>query len=308
MNPKQITNVVVMVEPLYFGFNPETAQTNVFSHAPNDSKVDVQKKALEEFNRMKELLREKGITVLVLQSLKDKITPDSVFPNNWFSHHHDGKLIIYPMLTPNRRAERQITQLETLLKEAKIPISEEIDLSSDENDGYILEGTGSLVLDRVHKVAFSMSSPRTSKVEFDKWCSLTGYEGIFFNAYDEKDFPIYHTNVTMNIGRNFVVSCLESVKNVSEKQLVENKLKGLGKEIISVSIKQMYQFCGNILELESNTGGSKIIMSETAFKGFIPEQINILQKYGEIVRVSIDTIERVGGGSARCMLAEVFKD
>lgn len=302
----QLTNAVVMVKPNHFGFNPQTAQSNVFQHLVKESEREVQEKALREFNNSVEVLRGNGVNVLVLESREDVITPDSVFPNNWFSHHSDGKLIIYPMLAPNRRAERQINVLKKLLQENEISVTETVDLTSDENDGNFLEGTGSMVLDRERKVVFAMESPRTTKAEFDKWCKVMGYEGIFFDAYDKNGFPIYHTNVTMSIGREYAVICLESIKDPDERGLVREKLDSLGKEIIELSIDQIYKYCGNTLQVLSGDGSAKIIMSKTAYKGFSPEQLGRLKKYGEIIALDIPEIETVGGGSARCMLAEVF--
>lgn len=302
----QLTNTVVMVKPNHFGFNPQTAQSNVFQHQVKESEREVQEKALREFNNSVEVLRGNGINVLVLESREDVITPDSIFPNNWFSHHSDGKLIIYPMLAPNRRAERQINVLKKLLQENEISVTEIVDLTSDENDGNFLEGTGSMVLDRERKVVFAMESPRTTKAEFDKWCKVMGYEGIFFDAYDKNGFPIYHTNVTMSIGREYAVICLDSIKDLGEKELVREKLESLGKEIIELSIDQIYKYCGNTLQVLSEDGSAKIIMSKTAYKGFSPEQLGRLKKYGEIIALDIPEIETVGGGSARCMLAEVF--
>jgi hypothetical protein len=196
--------------------------------------------------------------------------------------------------------------LENLLKENGIPVSEIVDLTSDEDSGNFLEGTGSLVLDRVNKVAFAMESPRTTKKEFEKWCSLMGYEAIFFDAYDKEGFPIYHTNVTMSIGREYTVVCLESIKDINERKIVEEKLKSLGKEVIELTVDQIYQYCGNTLQVLSQDGSAKIIMSKTAFKGFNNNQLEKLKKYGEIIALDIPEIETVGGGSARCMLAEVF--
>lgn len=302
----QLTNIVVMVSPNHFGFNPQTAKSNVFQHRVSESEVLVQEKALKEFENVVNVLKEEGIRVLILESRSDVITPDSIFPNNWFSHHDDGRLVVYPMLAPNRRAERQPEALENLLEKNGIKVSEVIDLTVDENLGNILEGTGSLVLDREKKVAFAMESPRTVKAEFDKWCKSMGYEGIFFDAYDRDGFPIYHTNVTMSIGREYAVICLDSIKDLSEKRMVEEKLRGLGKEIIELSTEQIYNYCGNTLQVLSKDGSPKIIMSETAFKGFNPDQLEKLKKYGEIITVDIATIETIGGGSARCMLAEVF--
>lgn len=306
MAQKQLTDTVVMISPVHFGFNLQTAKTNPFQHQLNDSKESIQQKALKEFNDMADLLKKEGINVLVLPSRNDVLTPDSIFPNNWFSHHDSGKLVIYPMLAPNRRAEKQTDKLTQLLRSADIPITEVLDLTLDENQGNFLEGTGSLVLDREKKVVFAMESPRTTKTEFDKWCKIMGYEGILFHAYDAENFPIYHTNVTMNLGEKFVIICLESIIDESERNLVEAKLKELEKEIIPVTVKQMYKFCGNILELTNKEGTHKIIMSQTAFYGFTKEQLRKLVKFGEIITVKIPTVETVGGGSARCMMAEVF--
>lgn len=305
MKDPQVTNTVVMISPVHFGFNPETALTNSFQHK-GSSTENVQEKALLEFNNMVSLLRREGITVLVLQSRIDKVTPDSIFPNNWFTHHSDGTLVIYPMLAQNRREEKQVLKLHNLLVWAGIPITNVIDMTEDEKEGNFLEGTGSLVFDREKKVVFAMESPRTTKNEFNKWCRKMVYTGILFHAYDVQGKPIYHTNVTMNIGREFAIVCLESIKNNKEKKIVETKLKRLGKEIIVISLKQMNQYCGNVLEVFSKDGKVRIIMSKTAYKGFTQNQKDTLGKYGKIVVVDVSIIERIGGGSARCMLAEVF--
>ena len=306
MKDSQLTNTVVMVRPNHFGFNPQTAKSNVFQHQVLETEAEVQDKALEEFKEAADLLTKNGIRVLILPSRNDVLTPDSVFPNNWFSHHADGKLIIYPMLAPNRRAERQIDKLKDLLSGSGIQVLETISLTEDEDKGNFLEGTGSLVLDRENRIAFAMESPRTSKQEFDKWCGVMGYEGIFFHAYDSEGFPIYHTNVTMSIGREYAVICLSSVKDPGERKFVEDKLRSLGKEIIELSVEQIYKYCGNTLQVLSSDGSSKIIMSKTAFEGFNALQIEKLKKHGEIITLEIPEIETVGGGSARCMLAEVF--
>lgn len=302
----QLTSTLVLVRPNHFGFNPQTAESNVFQHQVSDPEIEVQQKALSEFNNVLKRLKQERLKILILDSQDDFITPDSVFPNNWFSHHNDGRLVIYPMLAPNRRAERQVDALKKLLRENNILISEIVDFSADETSGNILEGTGSLVLDRESKVAFAMESPRTVKEEFNKWCNLMGYQGIFFDAYDKNGFPIYHTNVTMSIGREYAVICLDSIKDPADRRMVEKKLKDLGKEIIELSVEQIYKYCGNILQVLSDDGRAKIIMSGTAFEGFDEMQLKTLQKYGKIIAVDIPEIETVGGGSARCMLAEVF--
>ncbi len=306
MKDTQLTNTVVMVKPNHFGFNPQTAGSNIFQHQVPGSENEVQHKALNEFNGAVKTLKEAGINVLILNSREDAVTPDSIFPNNWFSHHSDGRLVIYPMLAPNRREERQAKSLEDLLTENKIPITEVIDLTKDENSGNILEGTGSLVLDRENKIAFAMESPRTVREEFEKWCKIMSYEGVFFHAYDKDGFPIYHTNVTMSIGREYAVICLDSITDQGERQMVESKLKSLGKEIIALTKDQIYKYCGNTLQVLAENGSAKIIMSLTARDGLNPDQLKALEYFGEIIPLEIPVIETVGGGSARCMLAEVF--
>lgn len=300
----QLTNTLVMVSPDHFGFNTETAGSNVFQHHVSDSEIETQEKAMDEFSKSVKTLESAGIKILTLKS-PDARTPDAIFPNNWFSHHSDGKLVIYPMLAQNRRAERQTENLKNLLIENGTT-PQVLDLTNDENLGHFLEGTGSLVLDRENKVAFAMESPRTVKAEFEKWCQLMNYKGILFHSYDKAGFPIYHTNVTMSIGREYAVICLESIKNIAEREIVSAALYDLKKEIIELSIEQVYEYCGNTLQVQDTKGNPKIIMSVTAKNGFSSNQLKSLEKYGEIITLDIPTIETVGGGSARCMLAEVF--
>ena len=302
----QLTNTVLMVSPDQFGFNPQTAETNVFQNKVNIEKRELQQKALNEFTNMVALLRSEEINVLVLPSNKDVITPDAVFPNNWFSSHQGGKFVFYPMLAPNRRAERQPEALKKILSENGIHKMNIIDFSSEENYEKILEGTGSLVLDRKSKVAFAMESPRTTKIMFDEWCKKMRYHGFFFHTYDKKSLPIYHTNVVMSIGEGFAVACLESMKSRSEKKMLIEKLEENGRKLFSISLKQTYSFCGNILHLISTKGNKIIVLSKTAFEGFDAEQKIQLSKFGKLVIVEIPTIEKVGGGSARCMLAEIL--
>ncbi len=299
-----LTQTVVMVFPEYFGFNSQTAQSNPFQH--EDSNADVHTQAQTEFSNMVNTLKEKGVKVIVLSSRSDVITPDAIFPNNWFSHHQDGTLIIYPMLAENRRAERQIKELRQLLFQEGLPVSKIIDLSPHEEEGRYLEGTGSLVLDRKRKVAFGMESPRTVKKEFEAWCKKMGYKGILFRAYDSNNVPIYHTNVTMNIGDQFVIICLESIKDTDMRTEVVEELERIGKVIIPITMKQMNEYCGNVLQLKTIENKRIIVMSTTAYSAFTPSQVSKLEQHGEIVSVDVPTIERIGGGSARCMMAEVF--
>ncbi|MBI4973218.1 amidinotransferase [Candidatus Roizmanbacteria bacterium] len=307
MSSPQLTDTVVMISPDQFGFNPQTAESNNFQHKLDISAQEVQKRAMREFENMVALLRSKGITVLTLPSRKDAITPDAVYPNNWFSHHAGGILIVYPMLAHNRRLERQTQELKQLLTDNNISVSKLFDITSHEKEGHILEGTGSMVLDREHKVAFAMASVRTDKHEFGAWCRMMGYEGIFFHAIDSSKFPVYHTNIAMNMGKEFAVVCLESIPDATERKSVEQKLKFLKKEIVKISVAQIHQYCGNVLQLVSNEGKPMIVMSKTAHSAFTQENKNTLSKNGELIIADIPTIEQVGGGSARCMMAEVFK-
>lgn len=302
----QLTNTVVMISPDQFGFNPQTAVTNAFQNKPKDEK-ETRDAALKEFNNMVQKLRKYNINVLVLKSRTDVITPDAVFPNNWFSSHQEGKIVLYPMLAPNRRAERQPDALKKVLSQVGIDNLRIVDLSDGENRGNILEGTGSLVLDRKNKIAYAMESPRTTKEMFYEWCIKMEYQAIFFHAYDKNSLPIYHTNVVMSIGEGFTVVCLESIKNSMEKQKIIEKLKEDGSALIPISLKQVYSFCGNILQLKPAKGNKIIVLSETAFEAFSLEQKIQLEKFGELVTVDISTIEKVEGGSARCMLAEIFR-
>ena len=303
----QLTDTVVMISPDQFGFNPETAGTNAFQHKVDIKQSEIQKKAMNEFTGMVSQLKSKGINVITLKSRDDVVTPDAVFPNNWFSSHEEGKIVLYPMLAPNRRAERQPEALQKALMQSKIPVSEFIDLTVEENNGGVLEGTGSLVLDRVNKIAYAMESPRTTKPTFDKWCKKMGYQGVFFHAYDKNNLPIYHTNVVMSIGEEFVVIFLESIKNQAEKELLMKKFEETGKKLISISLKQVYSFCGNILQIKTLNGRKIIVLSRLALDIFTPDQKIQLEKFGELVPVDIQMIEKVEGGSARCMLAEIFR-
>lgn len=303
---RQTTDTVVMITPDHFGFNPETAASNDFQVALDKSPEEIQKSALYEFQKMVETLAENNIRVITLPSRKDVITPDEVFPNNWFSHHgEESLLVIYPMLAPNRRLERQPRQLQGLLDSVGIRTAI-VDFSHKEKSGQILEGTGSMVLDRENKIAFAIGSPRTSREAFEHWCRVMDYKGVFFYASNKEDKPIYHTNVIMGIGEKFTVVCFESIKDDKEREEVRRELEESGRKIIPITLDQVTAYCGNVLELKSKKGEPKIVMSKTSWNAFTPDQKETLQNFGDIVAVEIPTIETVGGGSARCMLAEIF--
>lgn len=308
----QTTDTIVMSPPTHYAKIVSTAldsnkfyiPAEIYSDKTGLSKQELREVANIEFENMVNELRSHDIDVLVLPSQSDVLT-NSVFPNNWFSHHQDGTLVVYPMYLHERRAERQLDALKGVLTQVDITNPKELDLTEPEKGDKALEGTGSLVLDRVNKVAFAMESPRTYKDLFDDWCQKMGYEGVFFKAYDKKDVPVYHTNVVMSVGDGFTVICAESIKDTTEREMVLNKLKETGHEVIDISLEQLSDFCGNILQVTSTKGEPKIVMSERAHDNFTPEQLQTLQKYGEIISVFIPVIETVGG-SARCMMAEVF--
>lgn len=297
-----------MVSPDDFAFNAETAASNVFQHLPEQA--NIQNKALTEFQTMRAWLHANGIKVITLSSRIGQVTPDAVFPNNWFSTfvQPDGRtaIFIYPMLTPNRQAEVQIEELTQALQEHGIRVGDVIDLRTHAKSDEALEGTGSLVLDHQHKIAFASLSPRTSPSLLKIFAELSGYEVVTFSSEDMNHQRIYHTNVMMSIGNQFIVICLESIRDKQERWLVENKLQQTAKEIIPISLEQMHAMAGNILELKTEGAASCLVMSQTAHQHFTAQQIEQLSSFAQPCIVQIDTIEQVGGGSARCMLAEIF--
>lgn len=306
----QITDTILMVQPDHFAYNQETAGTNIFQNDPSFAGLTAKQIRIEaenEFKRMAGILRDNGINVLVLPSPKDAVTPDAVFPNNWFSHHSNNTLVLYPMLTPNRRAERQSENLLKLLGTVGLK-PKVLDLTQQENKGDILEGTGSMVLDRVHNVAFAIEASRTTKELFLAWCREMQYKPFLFHAQTSPGHVIYHTNIFMYIGDDFAVYCPELIVDEAEQKLLEDTLKSLKKELITISHHQVMSFCGNILQAKSVTGGKKVILSQTAYAAYAPKQRTALSRHGELVIVSIPTIEKVAGGGARCMMAEIFRN
>ncbi len=305
----QLTNTVFMISPDSFGFNDQTASTNAFQNRLSpDSGENIQDMALAEFTTVVNLLRRHNIAVAVCPSRKDVNAPDAVFPNNWISFHSELvgiNTVLYPMLAPNRRAERQLDAVIQSLGIAINP-SNVLDLTHHETSGHFLEGTGSLVFDRQEKVVFAHESPRTSYQVLADFCDKTGYRPVKFHALDQGGQPIYHTNVVMSIGEGFSVVCLEAIQDSREKSAVAGILGELGLETVNITLDQLHSFCGNILEVQSSLGRTKIIMSITAFDAFTQEQKDQLMSYGELIPVRIPTIETIGGGSARCMLTEVF--
>ncbi|RZK39015.1 MAG: amidinotransferase [Pedobacter sp.] len=297
----QTTNHILMIRPVDFKFNTQTAGNNKFQQ--ESSATDVQTLALKEFDDFVSLLRKNALDVTVIDDTIDPATPDSIFPNNWISFHDDGSVFLYPMFSENRRSERR-SDIIDLLGE-RFELSHISDLSFFEKQVLYLEGTGSMVLDRENKIAYACLSVRTDEEVLNNFCMLTGYTPIAFQAVDETRFPIYHTNVMMCIGDKFVVICLDSIKNIVERERLVHSFTSNGKEIIEISFAQMNRFAGNMLQVKNNEDESLLVMSEQAYLSLDGKQIASLDKYCNIVYAPLYTIEKNGGGSARCMLAEI---
>lgn len=303
---KQSTSSVLMIEPVAFRFNSETAANNYFQKETDQE--DSQALALSEFRNMVNTLRSKSIKVEVIQDTPEPHTPDSIFPNNWISFHEDGSIVTYPMFAVNRRAERREDIIQ-YLQDRGLTVSRRIDYSSEELDQVFLEGTGSMVLDREHRRAYACLSPRTDQELFLRFCNDLGYKPIYFDAVHPVGtdmLPIYHTNVMMAIGTPYAVICLESIVDLSQRARVVQELEATAHEIIEISFEQMNQFAGNMLEVEGADGGLYLCMSQSAYDALSVRQRDQLAKYVTLLPIAIPTIEVLGGGSVRCMMAELF--
>ncbi len=297
----QTTNHILMIRPVNFMFNEQTAGNNKFQQASEQS--ELQQQALNEFDGFVKMLRTNGIDVTVIDDTLEPSTPDSIFPNNWISFHDDGSVFLYPMFSENRRWERRQYIIDKIGE--KFEVNHLTDLNFFEQQVAFLEGTGSMVLDRENKIAYACLSIRTDQSVLDNFCMLSGYESVSFQAIDETRFPIYHTNVMMCIGDQFAVICLDSISNLTEKENVIDSLINTGKEVIAIDFNQMNHFAGNMLQVKNDQNESLLVMSEQAFKALNEKQINTLEKYAKIIHSPLYMIEQNGGGSARCMLAEV---
>ena len=292
-----------MIRPVTFGFNEQTAGSNAFQNKLDAAGEELQARALKEFDGFVGLLRKNGVNVIVIDDTPLPHTPDSIFPNNWVSFHGNGDVVLYPMQAENRRPERRDDIIE-LLKE-KFTVKQIINLSHFEATNQFLEGTGSMVLDRENKIAYACLSPRTDSEMLKIFAEKEGYEILSFSAIDESNQPIYHTNVLMCVGSRFVVICMDSVTNETEKKTLLNSFADTGKELIKISFNQMNHFAGNMLEVENLNGEKLLVMSQQAYRALNSGQLIRLEKYARIIYADINTIETIGGGSARCMLAEV---
>ncbi|WP_379090609.1 citrulline utilization hydrolase CtlX [Pedobacter sp. UC225_65] len=297
----QTTNHILMIRPVDFKFNTQTAGNNKFQEATLQD--NVQQQALAEFDGFVAMLRSNGVDVTVIDDTLQPETPDSIFPNNWVSFHEDGSVYLYPMFSENRRLERRKDIIDRIGE--KFQMNHVSDLSFFEQQVLFLEGTGSMVLDRQNKIAYACLSVRTDEEVLNNFCMLTGYTPVAFQAVDESRFPIYHTNVMMCIGDQFAVVCFDSIPNSAEKEMVKQSLLATGKKLVDITFDQMNHFAGNMLQVKGKDGQSLLVMSEQAYLSLNPEQLATLTQYAKIVHAPLYTIEKNGGGSARCMLAEV---
>lgn len=305
---KQITNKLIMIRPKHFNFNIETAENNHFQKKDERlSNEKILKKATSEFDKMVLQLLKNKIDVTVFDDKKEIITTDSVFPNNWISFHQNGLVFIYPMFSENRRKEKRKDILEKLDNEYEI--KKIIDFSSYETDSIFLEGTGSMVLDRQHKICYASISERTNKLALKDFCKKASYEPIIFKSYQKvgaKKKLIYHTNVMMCVAEEYVLICLDLVHNKDEKKNIINTIQKTKKEIIEISEKQCNSFAGNMLQVSNIKNDKFLVMSNSAHNSLEKEQRIKLLKYNKIIHSDLTLIEKLGGGSARCMIAENF--
>lgn len=306
---QQITNTVLMVRPASFGMNEQTISNNFFQKElvgvlPNTIKVQ----ALREFDLFVDKLKSVGVGVIVVEDTKQPVTPDAIFPNNWISFHEDGSVVIYPMFAENRREERREDILD-FVESHGFRINDVVDYSSAEDEGLFLEGTGSLVLDRVNKKAYCALSERTDEDLVIEFCEDFEYTPILFTAYqtiNNQKEVIYHTNVMMSLAQDFAVVCLQAISDKKERKQLVKQLKEDGKEIISISESQLAQFAGNMLQVMGDDKMSYLVMSTTAEESLTNAQRSVIEKHCTILSSSLDTIESCGGGSTRCMMAEIL--
>ncbi|MCK4767973.1 MAG: hypothetical protein KAS28_06235 [Desulfobacula sp.] len=302
-------DTILMVRPGDFGYNVETGIDNKFQNKPDMSPELINKKANQEFQAMADGLRSKGITVLILEPpiSQDVTTPDAIFPNNWFSTEHDGTILTYPMMAKNRKAERRLMEIENLLNKNGYIIRNCINVGRLDEQKKFLEGTGSLIIDPVDEVVYAARSERCDPDQFDNFIRLRFYlEGILFDTKSSSGNPIYHTNVMMSLGEKYAVICLECIPDKKQKNHVLAALKK-SFNVMEITMDQMENhFCGNILEVRNQKNDAFIVMSENARQGFTKDQKNFLEQYGDILSFDLTVIEKIGGGSARCMMAEIF--
>lgn len=308
--PRQTTSTLLMIRPEGFRMNEQTAVNNYYQKVLDGLGADkVSEAAEKEFDRFVDVLQNKGVQVVVIQDTPEPSTPDAVFPNNWVSFHHDGRVALYPMFAENRRQERREDIFDELKNHYGLQVNEIIDFTEFEDHSKYLEGTGSMILDRANRIAYAALSDRTDRRAFELFCEVFDYVGVIFEAFQNvkgERKPIYHTNVMMCVANHFAIVCLDSIDDPDEREMLTQTLRDSGKEIISITEEQTQRFAGNMLEVANTEEKPLLVMSTSAYEALEKGQIDRIEKHCEIVHSSLDTIEACGGGSARCMMAEVF--
>ena len=302
----QSASSILMIRPAGFGFNEETAETNVFQNRIEGvSRDELQERAVSEFDALVDEVRRAGVRVIVVEDQPEPPTPDAVFPNNWISFHEDGTVILYPMYAPSRRLERRSEVLEILKTDHGFRVTHVVDLTHHERQERFLEGTGSIVFDHVNRRAYANLSARTHPEILHEVTRMLGYDRVLFHASNEEGNAVYHTNVVMSIGRGFVVIAADAIRDMAERDTVLQNLETTGRRMVLIDCEQMERFAGNVLEVESGKGDNVLLMSAAAYDVFRPDQIETLEECARIVTSPIATFETAGGGSVRCMIAEV---
>ncbi len=304
---KQITNTVLMVRPVRFRMNEQTVVNNYFQEEMDLKNDEINRQAQQEFDVLVEKLRTVGVKVIVVDDIYEQNTPDSVFPNNWITFHQNGDIAIYPMFAENRRRERREDILDKVEAEG-FDIENVYDYTDAEKENIFLEGTGAMILDRVNRKAYCALSPRADEDLFIEFCEDFEYTPVIFKAYQQvgnEQLPIYHTNVMMALGVDFAVVCLDTITDKSERKNLLHHLKEDKKEVINITPEQMCQYAGNMLQVQGKNS-TYLVMSDAAYNALTPQQIQTIEKHTQILHSNLETIETCGGGSARCMMAEVF--
>lgn len=307
---RQITSSIMMIRPVAFRFNEQTAVNNYYQQILEGVTADqVQVQAQNEFDTFVEKLRAKGVEVVVVEDSLEPNTPDSIFPNNWISFHEDGRIGLYPMCAENRRLERREDVLTILKEQHNFVVNEVIDFSHYESKDIFMEGTGSMLLDRVNKIVYAALSLRTDATILADFCEEFGYTSVVFTSNQTvgaERLAIYHTNVMMCLGEDFAVLCADTVDDEMERKALITSLENTGKEVIYISEAQKHRFAGNMLQVQNKTGEKFLVMSASAHQSLHANQVEQIEKHCQILSSSLDTIEACGGGSARCMMAELF--
>ena len=294
-----------MVRPASFGFNPDTAPSFMFQREITEvNRKEIERRARIEFDLLAGRLRDAGVEVIIVEDKEELNTPDAVFPNNWVSFHHDGTVVLYPMLAPSRRPERRRDIIEKL-QTGGFRVSRVLDLTHHENQGRFLEGTGSVVFDHTDHNAYANVSPRADVNVLNELCNALGYKPMTFRATYEKGDPIFHTDMVMSLGDRFALFCAESINDQPERKRVLDSLKSSGREVILIDRKQVEQFTGNVLQLLTRDGGRVLAISTAACLAFRPDQRDAVQKFAQLVESPLPVFEGIGRGSARCMMADV---